>query len=228
MNDIIDAEFVELPEDEGGEPRCAVVLLLDTSQSMDGEPIAQLNAGLEEFRAALQDDDLSARRCEVAIVTFGGSVSVAQHFTVVSELPRLAPLAAHGRTPMGAAIAAGIEMVETKKQQYRHDGRAQYRSWIFLVTDGQPTDDVTSVIPRVHQGDAKRSFLFFAVGCLGASMEILTAIAPPSTPPVHLHGVDFREMFRWLSDSLSRVSGSVVGEQLALPPITNWGQITTG
>ena len=65
------AEFADNPE-----PRCAVVLLLDTSGSMHGQPISELNAGLKEFENALKSDRLASLRVEVAVVTFGGSVKV--------------------------------------------------------------------------------------------------------------------------------------------------------
>jgi uncharacterized protein YegL len=61
-----DAEFADNPE-----PRCPCVLLLDTSGSMQGEPVAQLNAGLVTFKNALAADALAAKRVELAIITFG-------------------------------------------------------------------------------------------------------------------------------------------------------------
>lgn len=226
MQEIIDGQFVELPEDEGGDPRCAVVLLLDTSTSMQGDPIAQLNAGLAQFRQTVLADDLAARRCEVAVVKFGGSVDVVQDFTVVANMPELPTLKAHGDTPMGQAINKAIDLITTKKNSYRQEGRAQYRPWVFMITDGGPTDDVTGATARVYQGDSSKSFLFFAVGCCAADMQTLKNIAPTSTPPVYLQGVNFKDMFQWLSDSLAKVSSSKVGQQTALAPL-NWGTITT-
>ena len=44
-------EFVENPEQ-----RCPVILLLDTSHSMNGAPIAELNAGLSTLRQELLND----------------------------------------------------------------------------------------------------------------------------------------------------------------------------
>jgi cobalamin biosynthesis protein CobT len=55
------------------EPRCPVILLLDTSGSMGGKPIQELNAGVELFRDELQADALASKRVEIAIVGFGTS-----------------------------------------------------------------------------------------------------------------------------------------------------------
>jgi uncharacterized protein YegL len=62
-------EFAENPE-----PRCPVVLVLDTSGSMQGKPIEELNEGLRAFAAALKGDRLASLRVEVAVVSFGGKV----------------------------------------------------------------------------------------------------------------------------------------------------------
>lgn len=63
------AEFAENPE-----PRCPVVLVLDTSGSMQGTAIAEMNEGLRAFAAALQSDRLASLRVEVAVIAFGGKV----------------------------------------------------------------------------------------------------------------------------------------------------------
>jgi uncharacterized protein YegL len=63
------AEFAENPE-----PRCPVILVLDTSGSMNGEPIQELNEGLRAFSEALKADRLASLRVEVALVAFGGKV----------------------------------------------------------------------------------------------------------------------------------------------------------
>jgi uncharacterized protein YegL len=65
------AEFADNPE-----PRCPVVLVLDTSGSMNGLPIQELNEGLRQFTVALASDKLASLRVELALVTFGGMVKV--------------------------------------------------------------------------------------------------------------------------------------------------------
>lgn len=88
-------EFVDNPE-----PRCPCLLLLDTSGSMQGAPISQLNDGLRIFAEQLLGDGLAAKRAEVAIVTFG-PVQVVQEFTT-AETWSPPSLTASGGTPMGA------------------------------------------------------------------------------------------------------------------------------
>ena len=60
-------------------------------------------------------------------------------------------LPAGGDTPMGAAIHLALNLVNERKQQYKNYGIAYYRPWIFLVTDGEPTDkEWPTVVQQLH------------------------------------------------------------------------------
>lgn len=211
-------EFAENPE-----PRCACVLLLDTSGSMQGPPIEQLNLGLRSFKDELISDPLAAKRVEVAVITFGDQVRLAADFSDAASFEP-PPLIAGGLTPMGAAIWDGLGRLTARKEMYRTNGVAYYRPWVFLITDGEPTDEFETVAARVRDGESKGSFSFYAVGVSDANMQKLTAIAPPNRPPVKLDGLRFRDLFVWLSKSMRTVSHSAIGQTIALEPP---GWITT-
>ena len=210
-------EFVENPEN-----RCPVILLLDTSGSMSGQPIQELNRGLAAFKEDVMKDAQASLSVEVAIVTFG-PVRLTQDFVTIDHFtpPKLE---ADGVTPMGAAIEYALDLLEKRKQSYKDNGVHYYRPWVFLITDGAPTDDWQGAAQRVREEEEKRRILFFTVGVEGADMITLKQIAP--RPPVALNGLDFRSLFVWLSTSMKRVSSGKVGEAVALPPV-GWGQITS-
>ena len=210
-------EFVENPEN-----RCPVILLLDTSGSMSGQPIQELNRGLAAFKEDVIKDAQASLSVEVAIVTFG-PVRLTQDFVTIDHFtpPKLE---ADGVTPMGAAIEYALDLLEKRKQSYKDNGVHYYRPWVFLITDGAPTDDWQGAAQRVREEEEKRRILFFTVGVEGADMITLKQIAP--RPPVALNGLDFRSLFVWLSTSMKRVSSGKVGEAVALPPV-EWGQITS-
>lgn len=231
------SEFAENPD-----PRVPCVLLLDTSGSMaevvgnsgqaTGQTVMQdgqlynvvsgatsridlLNEGLVILKETLAADSLASRRAEIAIVTFGGTVTTVQDFVTAENFqpPRLH---ATGGTPMGQAIMAGMDMIARRKATYRSAGVSYYRPWIFLITDGgpDPGDPWPSAAAQVKQGEAAKSFAFFTVAVEGANMDVLAQIA--ARPPAKLKGLNFREMFLWLSQSMQAVSQSSPGTTVSL------------
>lgn len=204
------------------EPRCPCVLLLDVSDSMSGQPINELNEGLVTFQHLLQQDTLASLRVEIAIITFGQEVRVVQKFVTAHqfEAPRLFT---SGRTPMGEAIHSALDMIRQCKDIYQQNGVPYYRPWIFLITDGLPTDEWQSAAQRVKQEESHQSVAFFAVGVQGADKETLQKISQRA--PLMLKGLNFREMFVWLSGSLSSVSHSQTGEKVPLPSPSGWGEV---
>ena len=121
--------FAENPEN-----RCPILLLLGNSGSMQGNPITELNPGLQVFRDELFADSLVKKGVEVAIVTFG-PVKVETDFVGIDyfQAPTLSVV---GDTPMGAAIEQGLELLQWRKDSYKANGILYYRPWIFLITDG--------------------------------------------------------------------------------------------
>ena len=128
-----------LPDDENNEPRCACLLLLDTSSSMSGPPIAELNQGYLTFRQEVDSDPLARKRVEAAVITFGGSVTVAQPFTEARYLADQS-FTAYGGTPMAQGLITATDLIDERKRMYREARLDYFRPWLIVITDGQPTD----------------------------------------------------------------------------------------
>ncbi|MBP0014336.1 MAG: VWA domain-containing protein [Roseofilum sp. SBFL] len=219
---MIELEFADNPE-----PRCPVVLLLDTSSSMSGAPITQLNAGVATFQQEVQRDPTASLRVEVAIIAFSSDAQLVQDFVTLDQF-NPPQLQANGLTAMGQAIELALDQVERRKTEYKNNSIQYYQPWIFLITDGEPNDSWQNAAQRVRQADADRKVSFFAIGVQGANINTLRQIAPANTPPLMLDGLKFTDLFRWLSDSMKRVSSSKVGSgQLSLPPVSGWAQVNT-
>lgn len=204
------------------EPRCPCVLLLDVSGSMTGRPLDALNAALISFKDDLAADSLAMKRVEIGIVTFG-PVKVEMPFTTAAAF--FPPtLQAQGDTPMGAAILEALNMVRDRKHDYRSNGISYYRPWVFLITDGGPTDAWKAAAEAVREGEASKQFAFFAIGVKGANMDVLRQISS-AREPLSLDGMKFRELFKWLSSSLGSVSKSTVGTDVPLSSPAGWASV---
>lgn len=198
--------------------KIALLLLLDTSGSMLGSKIDQLNEALILLKQDLVEDDLARKRVEIAVITFGERISVNCAFSSVEDFTPI-PLKADGRTSMGDAISLAIDIVEQRKNEYKSSGVDYYRPWIFMITDGEPTDmepgDLkwSETIKKLSDGEKNSKFSFFAIGVEPANTQILKQISK-ERDPLFLKENKFREMFLWLSNSVQKVSRSHPGEQI--------------
>jgi len=209
---------------ENSEPRCPCLLLLDTSGSMRGKPIDELNAGVRQLKDELMADEMAQKRVEIAVIGFG-PVSTLSDFQT-PDVFQSPTLVAGGDTPIGGAIETGLTLLDQRKQAYKANGVSYYRPWIFLITDGGPTDAWHTAAEKVKAGEAANHFSFFAVGVEGARMDVLGQIA--TREPLKLQELRFRDLFKWLSNSLSAVSKSQMGTQVPLENPTTpggWGSV---
>lgn len=182
---------------------------------MTGEPIAELNAGLKELKANLVQDPLACLRVELAIVSFNGKVTVEADFCNPRDFDP-PELRAGGFTALGAAVLKGLEMIETRAAHYRAAGVSSYRPWMIVITDGEATDDTEEAARRVREAEGRRRLCFFPVAVQSADMAKLAQLS--LRPPLRLKGLQFPELFEWLSASLGSVAVSRPGDQVPLPP----------
>jgi uncharacterized protein YegL len=214
-----------IPEDDYPilvEKKVPILLVLDTSGSMMGAAIDQLNAGLQLFQDAFDRSkgaDLELIRAgEIGIVTFGnGGVQV---YDLAKGLPggsgarsmvpagrfKAPNLVAGGETPMGAAMRQALAIISYQKSEWRQIGQAYYRPMIFLLSDGEPTDaGWEQAAAECKEAMKKKGCFIIPFAVENGNRDKLAKFS--SMPAIPLSEVTmFREFFKFLSDSMSSLA----------------------
>lgn len=211
--------------------RVPVCLCLDTSGSMDGQPINELNEGVRLFYEAIKEDETALYSAEISIVTFGGnSAECIADFASLELQPDSPKLVARGMTPMGEAVNMGLDLLERRKEEYKDRGVDYYQPWLVLMTDGEPNGDkqeLSRALNRTFELVNQKKLTVFPIGIgVNADMNILKQFSP-NRLPLKLQGLKFREFFAWLSKSVSKTSQSTPGEsvKLDIEGIKGWGEL---
>ena len=210
--------------EEGLGQRLSVLLLLDTSTSMDGprgtppgkRPIDELNVALEEWSAELRSTEQRHLhdQVEIALILFGSEgVTVTEWVrdnpfrpAAVFDPPKLT---AGGVTPLFEAIDVAIKVSEKRKEQLDEQGIERFRPMMFLLSDGLPTDEAGYELTpatwdapaiRLRELEDNDKLVFFAAGVGDAVPPLLETLAPVNHWLIK-HG-SFLTFLRFVSASL--------------------------
>lgn len=220
--------FEDEDDDEAGR-RILVLFCVDTSWSMNGEPLEKVNDALTRWCADLRRDDYYARSLEVALVTFGGDTVTAwkgasrlssrsvDSFVRLADF-RLPTLQASGRTPMGEALMLSLDIITLRKEYLKRRSQQYYRPLLWLVSDGEPTDDWEPLVQQIAAGEANSRLTFFAVGVNHHNpkrQRVLASLSPGEKGAYEIESVDPDELVALFSDSVDqlRAGGEAAGWQ---------------
>lgn len=205
--------------------RIPVCLVLDTSGSMSGEPIVKLRKALKSFITDILQNDVSKAATDLAVITFGSKVLTLSDFQNVKPGLEI-EFAAGGKTPLGEAIGLANQLVARRTALYQGTGVEYHKPWVVLLTDGAPTDSIESSVAETIRAIENNKINFFPVA-VGeyADMDVLKRFSPNRAPLV-LAELKFNEFFSWLSESVQRVSESMPGEEIKLPPVAPWKDLS--
>jgi uncharacterized protein YegL len=215
---------------DNSEQRTPLVLVLDCSGSMDGAPIQQLNQGLKLLEQELKGDAIAAKRVRLLVVKFGANDEAEVVGDWIDAMEFAAPtLEASGTTPTGLAVDLALTKIEEEKQRFKQAGVAYTRPWLFLMSDGQPTDAFEGAAERCRQAEKGNKVAVFpiAVGAEANQATLGTFSNRGQVVVKCLDGLKFRELFLWLSASMKVVSQSRPGGQVQLPTTDNWSNAPT-
>lgn len=214
--------------------RVPVVVMLDTSSSMRGAPIRELNAGVNRFFREVRADDAAAMSADIALVTFDTTARVAHGFGSAFDYPEtLVPFTAQGMTATGVALELAEKLLAERSALYPRLGIPSFKGWAIMLTDGAPCPDRGWKAPanrfkaRAASGDL--TYLVVGVGddINEAKLAELSATEPGA---VRLQGLKFSAFFNWLSASMHDVSSAGVAHQddVRLRGMNSWARFAQG
>lgn len=206
-----------------GEPHLACALLLDTSGSMHGTPIQNLCAAVQRFKENLSRDPIARNRVDVAIISFNTEAEMVSEFMPITEMPT-PNLTAYGRTNMAAGIQLAIDRVKQRTAFYQSLGTPCHKPWIFMITDGASTcnyQEMQDAARRIKEEESKGSHGHLSFWALGVGNYDSSEMFELTPRVLELQNMDFNGIFDWLSESMSAISQSHVGDRTEfgdLPP----------
>ena len=195
----------------------AVTFLLDTSGSMGGEPIRSLNDGLNGLVRSLQSDD-NADIIDIAVITFGSSVDVTMRHTPISRIEAGFNLSASGLTPMGEGLLKAAEITNERRRLYNTEGVMSFKPWIFMITDGEPTDNIESAKQELMKLQDSGKLKLWILGIPGYNKEPLKGLTKDDLI-LELRDFDLKTALNWVNKSMANVSHSAAGEMPKMAPL---------
>lgn len=202
--------------------RLPIYFVLDVSESMVGEPIRQMEKGIETIVNTLRQDPSALETVYISLIAFAGKAKViAPLVDLVSFYPPKLPLG--GGTVLGEALSVLMQEIEEKVQKTTYEQRGDWKPLVFLITDGKPTDVPDNAIQQWRDKFASRAQMVAVT--LGTNADMF-ALKKLTDHLLALEGAtrdDFKKFIEWVSASVRIQSqhveqnGESAGISLAKP-----------
>ena len=209
-------EFANNPEQ-----RCPVILLCDASFSMEySGQIRELNRGLKTFKEEVSKDAVAAERVEAAIVSFAHDTQIDHEFALMRNF-NPPTLTCRESTDIAQGVETAIRMLRERKDNYRRNGITYYRPWLMLLSDGEHNGSqqaMRAAEQRLLQAIEGRELHWFPIGIDQEGINAINRSLKGCGPAKMLKHDGWRELFVWLSNSMTDLSKSQSGQKIKLPP----------
>ena len=200
--------------------RLLTYLCIDTSGSMNGEPIVAVNAGLQALLTSLRSNPYALESVHLSITTFDSEIKEVLPMTPVADimLPEIT-CPKSGATLLGAALEDICAQVQRDVRKSSATEKGDWKPMLVILTDGKPTDTMaySEVIPRLQAaGFAK------ILACAAGPKSDAAQLKRLTDFVVSLDTMDatsFAKFFEWVSATFSKDSQSRgATESVELPP----------
>ncbi len=186
--------------------RLPVYLLLDCSESMAGPAIEEVSRGVDTLVSVLRSNPLALETAYLSVITFSRYAKQVVPLTEIVQF-QAPKLSVRTGTAFGSALQLLLQCMRKEVVKTTPITKGDYKPLVFLLTDGQPTDDWEPAADLLRAANNPKIANIYAIGC-GPDVDTnnlyrVTDIVlkmPEATPDA------FRKAFVWLSASVQSAS----------------------
>ncbi|MEX2215214.1 MAG: TerY-C metal binding domain-containing protein [Phycisphaeraceae bacterium] len=186
--------------------RLPIYLLIDTSESMAGEPFDAVQAGLASMMGELRSNPMAMETAVISLITFASQAQQAVPLMDVLkfQIPRLKM---GSGTAMGSALTILMDSMSKEVITTTPTQKGDFKPIVFLMTDGTPTDKWEKQADTVKNTITGKRANVIAVACgSDADVSMLGRITSTIVRLKGMEGGNFKQFFKWVSASVSSAS----------------------
>ncbi len=185
--------------------RLPIFFVLDVSESMIGAQLALLEEGVSRIVASLRRDPSALETVHISVIAFAGKANVISPLIdVISFYPPRLPIG--GGTSLGAALDVLMNEIDQKVVKQTSTVQGDWKPIVFLLTDGQPTDNPNKAIAKWNREYASKASIVAITLGNGADTSILKKLTPSVLIYEGSGDDDFRKFVDWISNSVKTQS----------------------
>ncbi len=204
--------------------RLPVYLVIDCSESMAGPAIEAVSRGVNTLVNELRGNPLALESAYLSVITFAKDARQVVPLTELLQF-QTPKLPVRTGSSLGAALRLMLKCMQREIVKSSPTAKGDYKPLVFLMTDGQPTDDWEPAAAAVRQANNPKVANIYAIGC------------GPDVDPDCLHQITdivlmmndvtpdaIKKFFVWLSASVQSAStrlqeGAASGQQVSMPSL---------